>query len=102
MKPLSCTAYAYWSKFSSHNSFKFILVSETEISQFVKSFTPLFSARGRATNSGQVPGEVGRAEGALREGAARRILPRQVLGRPQHQPVRREQRLLRRHHHVSF
>ena len=43
VKPLSCTAHAYWSKFSSHNSFTFILVSETEISYFFKSFPPFFS-----------------------------------------------------------
>ena len=58
-------------------------------------------AGGCATDPGQVPGEVGRPEGAVREGAAGRILPRQVLGRPQHQHLRREQRLLRGHHNVS-
>ncbi|XP_013372369.1 PREDICTED: transcriptional enhancer factor TEF-5 isoform X7 [Chinchilla lanigera] len=48
---------------------------------------PAAGGRGRAPDLRQVPREEGRAEGALREGAPQRLLPRQVLGRPQqHHP----------------
>jgi hypothetical protein len=66
------------------------------------AYPSLLTAGGRAADPGQVPGEVRRAEGALREGTQGRLLPCQVLGGPQHQSFGREQRLLRCHHHVSF
>ncbi len=69
--------------------------------RYVKNY-PCVAASGRAADPGQVPGEVRRAEGALREGTAGRLLPRQVLGGPQHQHLGREQRLLRRHHNVRI
>ena len=44
----------------------------------------MFPAGGRAANPGQVPREIRRAEGAVQQGPPGRVLPRQVLGRPQH------------------
>ncbi len=70
--------------------------------KFILTDAYLVAAGGRAADPGQVPGEVRRTEGALREGTQGRLLSCQVLGGPQHQSLGREQRLLRRYHHVSF
>lgn len=56
---------------------------------------------GHPTNRRQIPGEERRPEGDVRQGAAERLLPGQVLGGPEHQPGGRVERLLRRHQPVS-
>jgi hypothetical protein len=68
---------------------------------FIRCRPPCFAAGGCAADPGQVPREVRRPEGVVREGAAGRLLPGEVLGRPQHQHLRREQRFLRSHNNVS-
>ena len=75
------------------------------------------TACGRETNPRQVSGEGRRVEGvvqqefkslrvyssgAVQQGPPGRLLPRQVLGRPQHWDQRWGILLLRRHHQVSF
>ena len=59
------------------------------------------SACRHPSDPGQVPGEVRRPERAVWRGAARRLLPCQVLGRPQQQPAWGVKRFLWSQYNVS-
>ena len=60
------------------------------------------AARGREADPGQIPWEEGGAEGAVREGAAGRLLLSEILGGPQHCGLREWGSFLRGHFHVSL
>ena len=57
---------------------------------------------GYPTDLRQISGEEGRPEGAVRQGPAERLLPRQILGRSEYQHQRGRRRLLRRHFTVKL